>query len=64
MDSVKVRSFAAVAQALAFTPTEYDQFNADIQKEIEHAPPEEALALATIKLEANRRFYRELVRAG
>lgn len=53
----KVRSFAAVAEALAFHPTEYDQFNADIQLEIEHSPPDVALALAQIKLEANRRFY-------
>ena len=60
-----VRSFRAVAEALAFTPEEYDQFNKDIQSEIENRlkysrsaqDTETALRLAELKLEVNRDFY-------
>lgn len=57
-ESNLVKSFRVVAESLAFNPTEYDQFSKDIQREIERASPEEALALATVKLEAARRVYR------
>jgi nitrate reductase assembly molybdenum cofactor insertion protein NarJ len=53
----ELQRFQILSQALAFTSEDFDPFNRDIQKAIEHSPPEEALALATVKLEANRRFY-------
>ena len=57
-----VRTFRAVSESLSFNPTETEQFLDDIQAEIETSPPDEALELATIKLEAARRLYWELKR--
>lgn len=59
-----VQMYDALRQALAFSCDDLADFNRDIQWEIEHAPPDEALALATIKLEANRSLYWALRRAG
>ena len=54
-------TFRAIAQALAFNPTEYDQFNQDIQDEIRRqltaGNTDIALDLGTIKLNANKRLY-------
>ena len=55
------RTFRAIAESLAFNTTEYDAFNSDIQKEIRlrllRGQTKLALALATIKVEANKRLY-------
>jgi len=52
-----VDTFRTIAESLAFNPSEVDQFNKDIQAEIEMAAPELALAFACIKLDVNKRLY-------
>ena len=58
-----VSSFRAIAQALAFNPTEYEQFvkdiSAEIQRQMNLSEDLTALALSDIRAETSIRFFQK-----
>lgn len=58
-----VSSYEAIAEALAFTADSYQDFNKDIQQEIElkliEGDQPTAPKLANLKYKVNKRYYEE-----